>query len=136
LDFNKGSQNIMSNSTDGSPEEGAKSPEVSTELKAMVKSGNAVLSNPKSVGYGIQQIKLENWDPEDEEYWEVSNVACGGIDFILYSPLIESFLSLIVGRRKTHCHKKPHCQYSKSFVCIWSLACVVGDYIQDPASSR
>jgi hypothetical protein len=94
----------MSNSIDGSPEEGAKSPEVSTELKAMVKSGNAVLSNPKSVGYGIQQIKLESWDPEDEEYWKVSNVACGGVHFILYSPLIESFLFLIVGRRKTHCH--------------------------------
>jgi len=27
-------------------------------------------SNPKSLGYGIQQIELESWDAENEKYWE------------------------------------------------------------------
>jgi hypothetical protein len=48
-------------------------PVVSEELKSMVKSGDALPSNPKSLGYGIQQIKLDNWHPENKEYWEVSS---------------------------------------------------------------
>jgi len=48
-------------------------PPLSEELKSMVKSGDALPSNPKSLGYGIQQIKLDNWHPENEEYWEVSS---------------------------------------------------------------
>mmetsp|Transcript_48347 Transcript_48347/g.71652 ORF Transcript_48347/g.71652 Transcript_48347/m.71652 type:complete len:579 (-) Transcript_48347:373-2109(-) len=43
----------------------------SGEPKSMVASGDEVMqSNPNSLGYGIQQIKLEYWDPENEKYWE------------------------------------------------------------------
>ncbi len=59
------------NGTEPELEEAAIAP-VSEELKSMVKSGEALPSNPKSLGYGIQQIKLETWQPENEEYWEVS----------------------------------------------------------------
>ena len=45
--------------------------------KTTVKTGDALPSNPKSVGYGLQQIKLEEWDPENEEYWEVRNITYG-----------------------------------------------------------
>lgn len=45
---------------------------VSHELKAMVAAGNDELpSNPNSLGWGIQQIKLDNWAPENTKYWEV-----------------------------------------------------------------
>ena len=108
---------IISNPAEGSPEEGAASPEVSTELKAMVKSGNAVLSNPKSVGFGIQQIKLENWDPEDEEYWKVSNVACGGVHSILYSPLIEPFPFL-------NCRQKENTLPQETSLPVFQICCV------------
>ena len=57
--------------TDNVPEE----PEVSEELKYMVDSGNADMkSNPNSLGWGLrQQVKLDHWQPENEEYWEVSS---------------------------------------------------------------
>lgn len=46
---------------------------VSEELKTMVKNGDESLpSNANSLGFGIQQIKLDYWKPENEEYWEVS----------------------------------------------------------------
>ena len=32
-----------------------------------------VKTNPKSLGYGIQQIKLDYWNPENEKYWEVNS---------------------------------------------------------------
>jgi hypothetical protein len=49
-------------------------PAISNELKSIVQAGddNRPTSNPKSLGYGIQQIKLEYWEPENEKYWEVS----------------------------------------------------------------
>ena len=47
-------------------------PKVSEELKSMVDAGDEVMpSNPNSLGYGIQQIKLDYWNPENEKYWEV-----------------------------------------------------------------
>eukprot|EP00553_Chaetoceros_curvisetus_P011011 CAMPEP_0204634540 /NCGR_PEP_ID=MMETSP0717-20131115/29506_1 /ASSEMBLY_ACC=CAM_ASM_000666 /TAXON_ID=230516 /ORGANISM="Chaetoceros curvisetus" /LENGTH=70 /DNA_ID=CAMNT_0051653011 /DNA_START=143 /DNA_END=355 /DNA_ORIENTATION=- len=47
-------------------------PKVAGELKAMVPDGDEVMqSNPNSLGYGIQQIKLDYWEPENEKYWEV-----------------------------------------------------------------
>ena len=47
-------------------------PKVSTELKAMVDNGDdEIESNPFSLGWGKQQIKLQYWDPENEKYWEV-----------------------------------------------------------------
>ena len=50
-------------------------PKVSTELKAMVDSGDdEIRSNPNSLGWGKQQIKLEYWNPEDEKYWEVRSL--------------------------------------------------------------
>lgn len=51
-------------------------PEVSEELKYMVDSGNADMkSNPNSLGWGFrQQIKLDHWNPENEEYWEVRSI--------------------------------------------------------------
>ena len=47
-------------------------PNVSGELKSMVDSGNEeIQSNPNSLGWGKQQIKLQYWNPENEKYWEV-----------------------------------------------------------------
>lgn len=52
-------------------EHGAALPEKEVDLKAAVKSGDATpLSNPRSLGYGFQQIKLNAWNPEDEDYWK------------------------------------------------------------------
>ena len=49
-------------------------PKVSTELKAMVENGDdEIQSNPFSLGWGKQQIKLQYWDPENEKYWEVGS---------------------------------------------------------------
>ena len=49
-------------------------PEVSEELKHIVDSGNDdAKGNPNSLGWGLnQQVKLEYWSPENEEYFEVS----------------------------------------------------------------
>eukprot|EP00957_Ditylum_brightwellii_P001776 136690-Ditylum_brightwellii.AAC.1 len=46
---------------------------VDDELKGTVPAGDAegIQGNPNSIGYGIQQIKLEYWNPENEKYWEV-----------------------------------------------------------------
>ncbi len=57
-------------------EEEAMPVKVSEELKSMVEAGDEVMpSNPNSLGYGIQQIKLDNWHPENEKYWEVRSNA-------------------------------------------------------------
>ena len=54
-------------------EHGAALPDKEVDLKATVKPGDATpLSNPRSLGYGFQQIKLNAWNPEDEDYWKVS----------------------------------------------------------------
>ena len=51
-------------------------PAISNELKSIVQAGDddRPTSNSKSLGYGIQQIKLEYWDPENEKYWDVSQL--------------------------------------------------------------
>ena len=56
-------------------------------VKDMAKAGDAsVPSNPKSLGYGLQQIKIEYWDPENEEYWDVSSTcsACSACSVFLF----------------------------------------------------
>lgn len=75
--------------TDNVPEE----PEVSEELKYMVDSGNADMkSNPNSLGWGLrQQVKLDHWQPENEEYWEAEG------KFIAKRNLIASIPNLTCG---------------------------------------
>ena len=58
--------------TEQNIENGAAPTEVA-EPKAMAKAGDEALpSNIHSLGYGMQKIKLEYWDPENEEFWKVS----------------------------------------------------------------
>jgi len=58
------------------PEQSVENGEASAAVpvvKDMAKAGDAcVPSNPKSLGYGVQKIKLEYWEPENEEFWNVS----------------------------------------------------------------
>jgi len=58
------------------PETGADKDEnfVDDDFKGTVPAGDAesMQSNPNSLGYGVQKIMLEYWDPENEKYWEVS----------------------------------------------------------------
>lgn len=69
-------------------------PAISNELKSIVQAGDddRPTSNPKSLGYGIQQIKLEYWDPENEKYWDVSQLIF----------LLTSFFSMRLHIRISH----------------------------------
>lgn len=68
-------------------------PAISNELKSIVQAGDddRPTSNPKSLGYGIQQIKLEYWDPENEKYWDAEG------KYIARRNLIASIPNLLCG---------------------------------------
>lgn len=56
-------------------------------VKDMAKAGDAcVPSNPKSLGYGVQKIKLEYWEPENEEFWNAEGKAIATRNLIASIP--------------------------------------------------
>lgn len=84
-------------------------PRVNEEFKSMVTAGDDNSpSNPRSLGYGMQQINLESWAPENETYWEaegkfiakrnliasIPNLTCGFGVWLVWS-VITSKLQLI-----------------------------------------